>query len=91
MYAAADATARRRLIDALYEATWVLGTGIEKPEAVAAAAGRAGLDGDALVLAAQEPACKARLRTAREDAVARGVFGVPSIVARPSVAPSKKA
>jgi 2-hydroxychromene-2-carboxylate isomerase len=78
--ASADATARRRLIDALYDATWVRGTGVETPEAVSAAAQRAGLDGDTLVLAAQDPACKTRLRTATDEAVARGVFGVPSMV-----------
>lgn len=76
----ADEAGRRRLIDKLYEATWVLGTGIETPEAVCAAAQRAGLDGDALVRAAQEPEAKQRLRTATEEAVARGVFGVPTII-----------
>jgi 2-hydroxychromene-2-carboxylate isomerase len=71
---------RRRLIDALYAATWSLGTGIETAEAVAAAAQAAGLDGDALVRAAQEPEAKQRLREATEEAVARGVFGVPTVV-----------
>ena len=42
---------QRRLIDALFAATWTLGTGIEAPDAVAAAARAAGLDGDALVAA----------------------------------------
>ncbi len=76
-----DMDVKRRLIDALYEATWVLGTGIETPEAVAAAATRAGLDGDALVRDAQTPEAKQRLRDATEDAVAKGVFGVPTVVA----------
>jgi len=71
---------RRRVIDALYEATWVLGTGIETPEAVAAAATRAGLDGEALVKTAQEPGAKLALRAATERAVAQGVFGVPTVV-----------
>ncbi|HSO32890.1 MAG TPA: DsbA family protein, partial [Labilithrix sp.] len=42
---------RRRLIDALFAATWSTRAGIETPAAVAAAAATAGLDGEALVLA----------------------------------------
>lgn len=71
--------AKRRLIDALYEATWLLGTGVETAEAVAAAAIRAGLDGEALVREATTPEAKQRLRTATEEAVSRGVFGVPTV------------
>ena len=71
---------QRRLIDALYAATWTLGTGIETPEAVAAAARKAGFDGDALVRAAQQPDAKQRLREATDNAVARGVFGVPTVM-----------
>jgi 2-hydroxychromene-2-carboxylate isomerase len=71
---------RRRLIDELYAATWTLGTGVETPAAVAAAAHRAGLDGEALVRAAQEPAAKQLLRDATERAVALGVFGVPTVM-----------
>lgn len=74
-----DPAERRRLIDALYEATWVLGTGVETAEAVAAAATRARFDGAALVKAAQEPEAKQALRAATERAVARGVFGVPTV------------
>ena len=75
-----DMDVKRRLIDALYEATWVLGTGVETPEAVAVAAARAGLDGDALVRDAQTPEAKQRLRDATEEAVAHGVFGVPTVL-----------
>lgn len=71
---------KRRLIDALYDATWVRGTGIETPEAVAAAATRAGLDGEALVRQAQTPEAKQRLRAATAQAVAHGVFGVPTVL-----------
>jgi len=76
-----DADAKRRLVDSLFAATWLEGTGIESPAAVAAAATRAGLDGEALVRAAQQPEVKQQLRKATEDAVARGVFGVPTILA----------
>lgn len=76
-----DPATKRRLIDALFQATWVAGTGIETPEQVAAAATSAGLDGEALVRAAHEPEAKQRLRAATEQAVASGVFGVPTTVA----------
>jgi 2-hydroxychromene-2-carboxylate isomerase len=76
-----EADPKRRLIDALYRATWVDGTGVETPEAVVAAATRAGLDGAALVRAAQEPEAKARLRASTDRALAAGVFGVPTVLA----------
>ena len=44
------------------------------------AAARAGLDGDALVRDAQTPEAKQRLRDATEEAVAHGVFGVPTVL-----------
>jgi 2-hydroxychromene-2-carboxylate isomerase len=75
-----EPAAKRRLIDALYTSTWVDGIGVEDPRAVSAAAARAGLDGDALVRAAAEPEAKARLRAATEEAVRRGVFGVPTVL-----------
>jgi 2-hydroxychromene-2-carboxylate isomerase len=75
-----EPAAQRRLIDALYTSTWALGIGVEDPRAVSAAATRAGLDGDALVRAAAEPEAKARLRAATEEAVRRGVFGVPTVL-----------
>lgn len=75
-----EAHDRRRLIDALYENTWVNGAGVETPESVAAAATRAGLDGDALVRAATTPETKERLRAATAEAVVRGVFGVPTVL-----------
>ena len=75
-----DTIMKRKLVDALYEATWIRGTGIETPEAVAEAASRAGLDGAALVRDAQTPEAKQRLREATEEAVANGVFGVPTVL-----------
>jgi 2-hydroxychromene-2-carboxylate isomerase len=71
---------RRRLVDALFAATWTLGTGIETPAQVIAAAQSAGLDGEALVRAAAAPEVKQQLREATAQAIARGVFGVPTAV-----------
>jgi 2-hydroxychromene-2-carboxylate isomerase len=42
-------------------------------------AGECGLDGPALVGAAAEPEAKARVRAQTDDAIARGVFGVPTM------------
>lgn len=72
--------ARRRLIDALYAAAWGGGGGVDSTDAVIAAAGKAGLDGAALVKAATMPEAKDRVRRQTEEALAAGAFGVPSIV-----------
>lgn len=71
---------RRRLIDALFAATWGGGRGVEGPAEVAAAAAAAGLDGAAVVLEAGSPEAKARLREQTEGALAAGAFGVPTML-----------
>lgn len=72
--------ARERLVDALFQAAWSDGTGIETAEQVAVAADRAGVDGHALVRAASEPEAKERVRARTTEAVAHGVFGVPTLL-----------
>ncbi len=67
------------IIDALYRAVWTQTRAIDEPAAVAAILSEKGLDGPALVAAAQLPDTKERLRRATETAIARGVFGVPSV------------
>jgi len=74
-----DLASRARLIDELYRATWGGGGGIDTPAAVAAAADRAGLDGAALVQRAGEPEAKQRVRAITDEAIAIGVFGVPTL------------
>jgi len=76
-----DPAVRRRFVDALFDAVWKDGTGVESAEAVAACARRAGLDGDAVLAAANESATKDLLRSATDKAIADGVFGVPTMVA----------
>src|SRR5262245_41813988 len=71
--------ARRSLIGALYAATWESGEGIEAPGAVARIAAAVGLDGEEIARAAGEPEAKARLRAQTDEAIAAGVFGVPTI------------
>lgn len=72
---------QRRLVDALYAATWGGAGGVETPAQVARAADAAGLDGEGLVRRAAEPVAKERLRAATEAAIGAGVFGVPTMVA----------
>jgi 2-hydroxychromene-2-carboxylate isomerase len=73
---------RRALIDGLYEATWggVGSPGIDQPDEVARVAAAIGLDGEALVARAAAPEVKGALRTSTEQAIALGVFGVPSML-----------
>ena len=70
---------RARLITGLFAAVWVHGQHVSEPEVVARVANEAGLDGGRLVAEAQEPEAKARLRRQTDDAIAAGVFGVPSM------------
>ena len=73
--------ARRRLIDALFSATWARELAVDDPAVVARAADEAGLDGKALVAEAGRPEAKARLRRQTELAIGAGVFGVPTVIA----------
>ena len=71
---------RRALIDALYAATWAGGTGVTDPSQVARIAGGVGLDGEAAVAEAATAPAKDRVRRQTDEAIAAGVFGVPSII-----------
>ena len=74
------ADAQRRLIDALYAATWAGGGGVDSAERVASIATSVGLDGDAIVREAGTDDAKQRVRANTEEAIGAGVFGVPSMV-----------
>jgi len=80
---AAPEPSRRALIDALFAATWGDAElrGVDRPETVAHAAERAGLDPEALLERASSPEVKAALKAETEAAIARGVFGVPTVFA----------
>jgi 2-hydroxychromene-2-carboxylate isomerase len=70
---------RLSLIDALFRAVWVDRLHVSDPDVVARLADNRGLAGAALVAEAQSSDCKARLRAQTDGAIARGVFGVPSM------------
>lgn len=74
------AAERGRLIDALFRAVWVQGLHVSDPGVVEEVASSAGLAGAAAVAQAQEAESKARLREQTGDAIARGVFGVPTML-----------
>ncbi len=76
---ALDSDESDAFITALFEAVWVRKQHVSEPAVVAEAADSVGLDGAALVAAAAEPDAKARLRRQTEEAIARGVFGVPTM------------
>lgn len=74
-----EAPLRHRVIDALYRATWESGLGITDPDVVTRILDAIGAPGGALVEQAQRTESKAALRRRTDDAIARGVFGVPTM------------
>jgi len=69
-------------IAALYRAYWVRNDDITQPQVIAAALGEAGVEAGAIdtaLAANDDPAIKAVLRERTDEAVARGVFGAPTI------------
>lgn len=69
----------RSLITLLYRRTWATGEGVTDPDALAQALTDAGFAGRDLVAATKSDEAKARVREQTDDALARGVFGVPSM------------
>lgn len=74
-----DAPSRHVLVDALFRAVWARGLHVSEPAVVARVADEIGLDGAAVVADASRPEAKDRLRRQTDDAIARGVFGVPTM------------
>lgn len=74
-----DAATQRALVSALFSAVWVRALHVSEPAVVARVANEIGLAGDALVADAQQPEAKARVRRQTDDAIGRGVFGVPTM------------
>ena len=74
-----DDAARARLVGGLLRGVWAERRHVSDPAVVAEIANEAGLDGAALVAAAQQPDAKAALRKQTDAAIAAGVFGVPTM------------
>jgi len=70
---------RRDLIDALFRAAWVRGLHLGETAVVESVLSEIGLAASVLVAQAQTPEIKNRLRQQTDEAISRGVFGVPSM------------
>lgn len=78
--APASREAQARAITALFRAVWVERLHVSEPEVVARVLDGAGLPGAALVARAHSAEAKERLRADTDAAIARGVFGVPTMI-----------
>ena len=65
-------------VEAVNRAMWEEGLKMDDPHVIAAFLSANGFDGPALLARTQEPDIKARLVANTENAVARGVFGIPT-------------
>jgi len=70
---------RLALIDALFQAVWVRGLHVSERAVVERLGDEIGVTGATLVADAERPDAKTRLRQQTDGAIARGVFGVPSM------------
>jgi 2-hydroxychromene-2-carboxylate isomerase len=76
------AEVQRALIDRIYAAVWSgAAEHVEAPDTVARLVRDVGLDAAVVLAQATSPDGKARLKSQTEDAIAGGVFGVPTITA----------
>jgi 2-hydroxychromene-2-carboxylate isomerase len=69
---------RRRFAFAVMSACWERGEDVSDPAVLLKVAESCGLDGPALQGAVQQPAIKMQLQAETENAIAAGVFGVPT-------------
>lgn len=78
--ASAKVDERATLITALYRATWAGAGGVDSLERVRDVASAAGLRGEEIAARAASQEAKDAVRANTERAVARGVFGVPTML-----------
>jgi 2-hydroxychromene-2-carboxylate isomerase len=76
---------QEEVVDAIFEAGWARGADLGSPDELIAALDDRGLDGRALLARAAEPGAKEALRRETSEAIARGVFGVPTMIAGPDL------
>ena len=75
---AADEGVLDDYVDAVNRAMWEEGLKMDDPDVIATFLSANGFDGPALLARTQEPEIKAKLVANTENAVARGVFGIPT-------------
>jgi len=66
-------------VKALFEAMWINAKNLADPDTLAGVLAAAGLNAAELMALAAEPAVKDQLRANTEAAVARGIFGAPTM------------
>lgn len=71
---------KRQVIDTIFRAAWVDRLDVTDASIIAAALDRAGLEGQKLLQASQNPDNKAHLISATGEALELGLFGVPTMV-----------
>lgn len=71
---------QKAAIAALFNGGWAESIDLGDPGDIRDALNKAGLDGERLVAAAEEPLAKDTLRMETEAAVNRGVFGIPTMI-----------
>jgi 2-hydroxychromene-2-carboxylate isomerase len=76
--AVTEAGPRRRFSLAVMAAAWEQGLDVSDVAVLKRVAGECNLDGDAIETAARQPAIKVQLAAETEQAIAAGVFGVPT-------------
>ena len=79
---ALEPSARLRLIDALWNATWAQGREVSNPAVLRQIAAEQGLDADALERETDSEPVKQQLRANTDAALAAGAFGVPTVFVR---------
>lgn len=74
-----DTSMRHKLIEALFAAVWCRSLHVSEPAVAERVANELGLPGADLVAQASQPEIKSQLRRQTDDAIKRGVFGVPTM------------
>ena len=70
---------KERYIDAVFEAMWVTPCNMGDPQVLAQVLGAAGFEAQAFIDLVADPQVKAQLMSNTDEAVARGVFGAPTV------------
>ncbi|MDH4040085.1 MAG: DsbA family protein, partial [Gammaproteobacteria bacterium] len=66
-------------VDRVFDAIWVHAQNMGDPVVISKVLAEAGLDAEGLIALSQDPEVKAELAANTEAAVARGVFGAPTM------------
>ncbi len=71
-----------RVVDAIWKAGWASGRDIGDPKELEDILEKAGIDGSSLMQKTRSPEIKEILRLGTEQAIQKGVFGIPTVIVR---------